>query len=84
MKRFHWIALVLCLQIGWSGSSRADSFTTNIVSGTSTNIVGDYVLGDTGSLNYLEINSGGVLACGTGLIGYTVSASNNAALITGQ
>jgi T5SS/PEP-CTERM-associated repeat protein len=74
---------VLCLQSGWCALSHADSFTTNIISGVSTNAGTDFILGDSGSLNYLEINSGGSLGCVYATIGNNPSASNNTALVTG-
>ena len=83
-RKFHWVAVVLCLQAGLSASSRADSFTTNIFSGVSTNVAGNYIVGDTGSFNYLEINNGGSIFCVEGILGNTVSASNNSALVTGS
>lgn len=83
MKRwFHWITVALCLHVGLCASSRAESFTTNIISGVSTNAGIDFIIGNTGSLNYLEINDGGSVMCGDGELGDTVSASNNAALLT--
>ena len=83
MRRwFWWVAVVLCLQVGWCSLSRADSFTTNIISGVSTNAGADLIIGNTGSFNYLEINNGGIVTCGDGELGDTVSASNNAALLT--
>ncbi len=84
MKRwFCRVVVVLCLHCGRCASSRAESFTTNIVSGISTNAGSDFIIGNTGSLNYLEINSGGVVTCGDGILGNAIAASNNTALVTG-
>ena len=82
-RRFCWVAAVLCLQGGWCALSRAESFTTNIISGVSTNAGTYFILGDTGSMNYLEINNGGSLGCVYATIGNTLPASNNTALVTG-
>lgn len=82
-RRFHWFAAVLCLQAVWCVLSHADSFTTNIISGVSTNTGTYYILGNTGSSNYLEINTGGSLACTYAALGNSLAASNNTAMVTG-
>ncbi|HUJ10484.1 MAG TPA: hypothetical protein VL171_10715 [Verrucomicrobiae bacterium] len=80
---FRGIGLLIFSLVGLSFSVRADGFTTNIISGISTNISGTVFVGDTGSFNYLEINSGGALSSDSGLVGHETSASNNTVLITG-
>jgi T5SS/PEP-CTERM-associated repeat protein len=83
VKRWsHWVIAALCLHVGLCALSRADSFTTNIVSGVSTNAGAYLIIGNTGRLNYLEINSGGIVMSGDGEMGDAISASNNAALLT--
>lgn len=62
----------------------AESFTTNIISGISTNLSGPYTIGDFGSFNYLEINSGGSLVDTAGIIGSNVAATANTVLVTGS
>ena len=64
--------------IGW-----AEDNTTNIISAVATNAGALYTVGQNGSCNDLEIRSGGGLTNGMGIIGYTISAANNNALVTG-
>ena len=82
-KSFRWVAVVLCLQGGWCTLSCADSYTTNIISGVSTNTGTYFILGDTGSMNYLLISNGGSLGCVYATIGNNPPASSNTALVTG-
>ena len=84
MKFFGRGCLAVCLVLGFGAPVRAESFTTNIFSGIATNVAGDYIVGDTGSFNYLEINGGGALTCNKGILGNTAAASNNRALVTGS
>jgi T5SS/PEP-CTERM-associated repeat protein len=81
-RSFHWVAVVLCLQGGWCALSLADSYTTNIISGVSTSAATDFIVGDTGSFNYLEINDGGLVTSGDGILGNSIAASNNTVLVT--
>jgi len=61
----------------------AEDNTTNIISGTTNNIAGNYIVGATGTNNYLEINNSGRLGDTTGIIGSNSFASFNTALVTG-
>lgn len=63
--------------------ARAESFTTNIISGISTNIGGPYTLGKTGPYNYLEITNGGSQTNTDGTIGAKADAHHNTAVVTG-
>jgi T5SS/PEP-CTERM-associated repeat protein len=75
------LACILCMgscTIGW-----AENNTTNIISGVATNAGDSYIVGETGPFNDLEIRSGGGLTNGMGIIGYTISAANNNALVAG-
>ena len=69
------ICIVFPLRVG------AESFTTNIISGVSTNVVGSYTVGNTGSLNYLGIYAGGSLTNTDGIIGNQSGADQNAVLV---
>ncbi|MCX6997831.1 MAG: hypothetical protein NTV49_12285 [Kiritimatiellaeota bacterium] len=64
---------------------RAEDNTSTIISGTVFDNGGaDFYVGNTGTNNYLEINSGGVLTnVGAGYVGHDTGASNNAVLVTG-
>jgi fibronectin-binding autotransporter adhesin len=81
-REYRCLVVAACLWAGWSVATRADSFTTNIISGVSTNANGDYILGNTGSFDYLQIDSGGSLVCTLAELGNATAASNNAALVT--
>jgi len=78
-NRLLWLGLACLAQ-----QLSAESFTTNVVDGISTNITTEFVLGDTGPDNFLLITNGGAM---TNLdfifIGNTVEAHHNRALITG-
>jgi T5SS/PEP-CTERM-associated repeat protein len=73
-------ALVLCSAV----AGHAESYTTNIVNGVTTNVGGVYIVGSTGPFNGLIITNAGVLINTDGIIGNTAAASNNFALITGS
>ena len=62
----------------------AENFTTNTVNTSSNVAASTFVVGDTGSLNFLQIVSGGSLTNNTGAIGNTSSASSNTVLVTGS
>ena len=68
------------------GSAHAEDNITNIISGTTVdNATGWYVVGQSGTNNYLEMNSGGKLInCGGAVIGNEVGANNNNALVAGS
>ena len=77
---------LICLVSALSLSSvHADDNVTNIISGTSVNnSATNYYVGQTGTNNYLEINSGGVLTnVAQGIIGSNSTAIANSALVTG-
>lgn len=79
------IVAAVYLWAGWSVAARADSFTTNIISGVTTNTGTTYILGNTGSSNYLEIEGGGALFSREAWFGGgSLAASNNSALVTGS
>jgi len=61
----------------------AESNTTNILDGVTTNAAGSYTLGDTGPLNFLLITNAGALTNTTGTVGNTADAHGNLAIITG-
>ena len=77
---------LICLVSALSLSSvHADDNTTNIISGALVNnSATNYYVGRTGTNNYLEINSGGVLTnVAQGIIGSNATAIANSALVTG-
>ena len=76
--------LVCFLGMAFSSIGWAENNITNIISGVATNAGAAYIVGQSGSYNDLEIRSGGGLTNGTGIIGYTISAANNNALVTGS
>lgn len=58
--------------------------TTNIISGVISNWIGDYYFGSNSSCNVLLIkNVGALVDSGSGILGFTSSANNNAAVVTG-
>ena len=77
---------LICLVSALSLSSvHAEDNTTNIISGALlNNSATNYYVGRTGTNNYLEINSGGVLTnVAQGIIGSNATAIANSALVTG-
>ena len=79
-KRLLWLGLA------WSVVHQlsAESFTTNVVDGFSTNITTEFVLGDTGPHNFLLITNGGRMTnLARSFIGNTVEAHNNMAVVSG-
>ena len=77
---------LICLVSALSLSSvHAEDNTTNIISGALlNNSATNYYVGRTGTNNYLEINSGGVLTnVASGIIGSNATAIANSALVTG-
>jgi T5SS/PEP-CTERM-associated repeat protein len=77
------ISLICLISAGLTPISRAENNTTNIISSGATNAGASYVVGQSGQFNYLEIRNGAGLTNGTGYIGYTISAANNNAVVTG-
>lgn len=71
-------ATVVCAQVPASSQ-------TNTINGVTSNWVdnGYYVVGSNTCLDALCIINGGVLSNGSGLVGYTTAASNNAAIVSG-
>jgi len=68
-----------------TASADAETGITNIVSGVTSNVTGDYYVGNTGPFNGLIVTNAGQLnVSGSGYMGYTVAASNNTALVTGS
>ena len=65
--------------------AQAEDNNTNIISGTSVNnAAADYFAGNTGTNNYLQIDSGGQLSnVKDAYVGNAATASANAALVTG-
>ena len=80
------VALAGALCVLPLGSAHAEDNTTNIISGTTIDYAaGIYIFGDTGTNNYLQIDSGGKLInCARTFIGNGAGASNNTALVTGS
>jgi T5SS/PEP-CTERM-associated repeat protein len=78
--------VLLCLQGGLSTSPAqlvADGATA-IINGTSTNLIGDLVVGTNGSFTTLIItNTGVVTNSGNGIIGQNPSATTNRVTVTG-
>jgi T5SS/PEP-CTERM-associated repeat protein len=62
----------------------AEDNTTNIITVPTDWLGVDYNVGNTGTNNYLQISSGGILYnVANGVIGFQSTANNNAALVTG-
>jgi T5SS/PEP-CTERM-associated repeat protein len=79
-KRLLWLGLVCSI----GHQLLAESFTTNIVDGVSTNLTSDFILGDTGPHNFLLITNGGAMTNQARVfIGNTVEAHNNSAVVSG-
>ncbi len=79
-KRLLWLGLA------WSVAHQlcAESFTTNVIDGVSTNITTEFVFGDTGPYNFLLITNGGAMTnLAPSFIGNTVGAHNNSAVVSG-
>lgn len=78
-------ALTCALNVFSLTSARAEDATTNIISGTSVdNLNAAYYVGNSGTNNYLEINSAGQLFnCGGVILGAVVGADLNNALVAG-
>jgi len=64
--------------------SRAEDPWTNIVNGTTLNLVGPYMVGTNSAFNWLQITNGGiVLGTGTNYIGNSSIANSNSVWVTG-
>jgi T5SS/PEP-CTERM-associated repeat protein len=74
--------LLVCVFLAFGIFARAENFTTNIINGTSLDTGDDYIVGDSGLLNYFEINSGGAQTNLDGIIGSQSTANRNTAVIT--
>ena len=75
--RFCWLLTLLV-----AVSAHAETYTTNYVSGVTSN-ADTVVVGDTGPFNYLEINTAGVLSNTTSTVGNQSGADDNSVLVTG-
>jgi len=78
------LAALLALSFGAGSCFLSDAQTTNIISGVSTNAGLNFYVGQSTPYNYLEINSAGVLYDTNAYIGFSATASNNSALVTGN
>jgi len=81
MKRqqLGWILAAIGLAVARVG---AETYTTNIVNGVTTNAVSFYV-GNTGPYNLLIVTNAGVVSDTLGYIGNNVGANFNTAMVTG-
>jgi T5SS/PEP-CTERM-associated repeat protein len=61
----------------------AETGVTNIVNGVTSNVAGNYYVGNSGPFNVLIATNAGKLIDTYGTIGNTAAASNNFALVTG-
>ena len=59
------------------------NYQTNIISGVTSNWVGDYIVGNTTFADALLIQNSGVLSNDNGYIGYEAGANNNTVLVSG-
>ena len=77
--------LVCCMALAGSLTfqAAAESSTTNILDGVTTNAAGPFILGDTGPFNFLLITNGGALTNTVGTIGNSNAAFGNLAIVTG-
>lgn len=76
-------SLAVLVLVG-GGILRAET-ATNLINGTTTDVVGPYYVGNNGPFNALIItNSGRLGVTGESVIGNAVAASNNFALVTGS
>ncbi len=77
---------VISLSLAAAPVARAQytqNYQTNIISGVTSNWVGDYLVGSNTFADVLLIRNSGVLSNGYGYLGYEVSSSNNSVLVTG-
>ncbi len=58
------------------------NYQTNIISGVTSNWVGDYIVGNTTFADALLIQNSGVLSNDNGYIGYEAGANNNTVLVS--
>ena len=85
MVRTHFRGLLLSGALLVFGlTACAENYTTNILNGVSSSISVAYFVGNSGSLNYFEINSGGSQTNLDGYIGNLSTANSNSVLITGS
>ncbi len=75
--------LLLVAQMCVGLNAPAETRTTNIIDGVARDAGGNFVLGDTGPLNVLLITNGGSLINSTGIVGRTLPASFNQAVVAG-
>ena len=77
------LCLVAVFALGASRSVRAQSYTTNTVSGMASAVNGPWYIGTDGSFNALTVNNAGWLAVyGDTTLGYLARANHNSALVT--
>lgn len=76
---------VCCLALAGSLTlpAIAESQTTNILDGVTTNAGGPFTLGDTGPFNFLLITNGGALTNTVGTVGNSNAGFGNVAIVTG-
>jgi T5SS/PEP-CTERM-associated repeat protein len=79
------LILVVCLIAAVTGpAGRAENNTTNLIT-TATNAGSLYVVGKSGTLNYLEVRGpGGSLTATNNIIGLAATAGTNSATVTGS
>lgn len=85
MKALGVIGRSVLFVLMWPAVSAAiaESFTTNIIDGFGTNVMGPYAVGESGSFNFLIITNKGALTNTAGMLGKTADARNNTAIVTG-
>ncbi|HTS16964.1 MAG TPA: hypothetical protein VMP11_05275 [Verrucomicrobiae bacterium] len=85
--RFLWrlfIAIAFSFVCPFVHAQYTGSFQTNIISGVTSNWLGNYVVGNTTFADALIIQGSGALADGFGYLGNSLTTSNNSALVTGS
>jgi T5SS/PEP-CTERM-associated repeat protein len=89
MHRMRHGCLIVGLLVGIVlGPRRSEAqyttdYQTNIITGTTNNWAGNYLVGSNTFADVLLIQDSGVLSNGYGYLGYEVSSSNNSVLVTG-
>jgi T5SS/PEP-CTERM-associated repeat protein len=84
MRRTIFIAVVGIFAFSLNAKAQyTANFQTNIISGVTSNWMGDYLVGSSTFADVLLIQSSGVLSNRFSYLGYAISSSNNTALVSG-
>jgi len=77
------LAFAVVMGAGGVWAQFSANYQTNTVDGVGVNWTGNYVIGSNTTFNVLQVLNGGTLTNTAGHMGFTATASNNLALVSG-